>query len=287
MHDFCFTESHYIFFQNPVDLDIVPFAAGQRCPGQCLTFRPDRPTLAFLVPRGGAAAASRPIRTATLPACFVFHHANAYDDAATGDIVVDSVHMPGLELGISPESDFRDADFESSPRYSLFRTRIPMASAGDGDAVIAASTAELSPRVVEFPCVAGARFGRRARWAYAGCGLHPTRVQPLQGWAKFDTESSDTEPAALWAPGAGFFLGEPQFVARPGAAADGAGAAEDDGWLIGWVFDSGRGVSALAVVCARSMRTLALARLAHHVPYGLHGCFVPQLFGDALAAAAA
>ncbi len=279
VHDFCFTEHWAIFFQNPVDLDIVPFVAGQRCPGQCLTFRPERPTLVFLVPRRDAAA---PIRTATLPACFVFHHANAYEDAATGELVIDSVHMPTLDLSTGG-GDFRDADFESSPRYSLWRTRIPSPAASEASVVLQARTAELSGRVCEFPCVAPARFGRPARWAYAAVGLHPTRIQPLQGWVKFDTQSPGASTGAAanttWAPGAGFFLGEPEFIARPGADPAAAGAAEEDGWLVGWVFDSGRDVSAFAVVDARSMAQVALLRLRHHIPYGLHGTFTPQYFG--------
>jgi all-trans-8'-apo-beta-carotenal 15,15'-oxygenase len=284
VHDFCFTARWYIFFQNPVDLDIVPFVAGARTPGQCLSFRAARPTLVHLVPRG-AARSSAPIVIATLPACFVFHHANAYDDEETGDIVIDSVHMPGLDLDI--QGDFRDADFEASPRYSLWRTRISGAGSVSSAPVVA-RTAELSGRVVEFPCVAPARFGRRARWAYAAVGTHPRRIQPLQGWVKFDTDAAHTmtndatgasdTPHTTWALAAAFFLGEPQFVARAGAT------SEDDGWLVGWVFDSERDVSAFAVVDARSMTTVALARLRHHIPYGLHGSWTPEYFGPAGAA---
>jgi all-trans-8'-apo-beta-carotenal 15,15'-oxygenase len=278
VHDFAFTEKWYVIFQNPVDLDIAPFALGQRCPGECLSFQEQRPTRALLVPRG-AARAGEPIRAAELPlpSWFVFHHANAHDDAATGDVVVDSVHMAGLYLGIAAQGqDFRDADFESSPRYELWRVRVPPGAA-EGTGALASAT-RLSPRLAEFPSVAPARFGRKARYIYASVGTHPTRVQPLQGWAKFDLAGVDAAPGAhvpalSWEPGPRFFAGEPQFVPRPG------GAAEDDGWLCGWLFDAERRVSAFAVLDARDMRQLAMLRLRHAVPYGLHGTFVDEYFG--------
>jgi all-trans-8'-apo-beta-carotenal 15,15'-oxygenase len=281
VHDFCFTERYYVVFQNPVDLDIAPFALGQRCPGECLSFRAERPTRALLVPRGRP---DEPIRAVELPlpSCFVFHHANAFDDDATGDVVVDSVHMAGLYLGIAAQGeDFRDADFESSSRYELWRVRVPP-DAAEGTAVLASAT-QLSPRLAEFPSVAPARFGRRARYAYSSVGTHPTRVQPLQGWAKFDLDAASPNapvPDVTWFPGPRYFAGEPQFVPRPG------GTAEDDGWLCGWMFDAAKRVSAFAVLDAKDMRQLAMLRLRHAVPYGLHGTFVDEYFGPAMNAAA-
>ena len=272
-HDFCFTDTHAIFFQSPVDLDLVPFVTGQRCPGECLRFDATRPTLAFVVPRHDAAA---PVRVYQLPPAFVFHHANAA--AATdgsGDIIVDSVHLEGLALGMSPDGDFRDVDFEGVYPYRLFRTRLPTAPGGKE-----ASTAQVSPRIVEFPSVAPSRFGRPARYVYCACVTHPTRVQPLQSWLKLDMDDAaglarGDVASTVWHPGRHCFVGEPQFVAAASPR------SEDDGYLMGWIFDGERKVAAFAILDARSMTQVAMLRLKHAVPYGLHGTWVPGLTDDA------
>ena len=271
-HDFCFTETHAIFFQSPVDLDLVPFIAGQKCPGQCLHFDASRPTLAFVVPRHDAAA---PVRVHQLPPAFVFHHANAAAAAdGSGDIVVDSVHLEGLALGISPDADFRDVDFEGVYPYRLFRTRLPTTPGGK------ASTARVSPRIVEFPHVAPSRFGRPARYVYCAAVTHPTRVQPLQSWLKLDMDDAvglarGDVATSVWHPGRHCFVGEPQFVAAA------APRSEDDGYLMGWIFDGQRKVAAFAILDARTMAQVAMLRLRHALPYGLHGTWVPGLTGDA------
>ena len=53
---------------------------------------------------------------------------------------------------------------------------------------------------------------------------------PQIGVAKVDAETREVE---VWLPGACQFALEPKFVARPGAE------AEDDGWLLCMLFDSG------------------------------------------------
>lgn len=34
VHDFAFTENYYIVYNNPVDLDLLPLATGDKAPGQ-------------------------------------------------------------------------------------------------------------------------------------------------------------------------------------------------------------------------------------------------------------
>jgi len=261
VHDFCFTANDYIIVVNPVDLDLVPFVAGVKTPGACLSFNKSRPSLLLLASRHDHDAVPR---TAQLDrSTFVFHHAGAWEE--DGHIQMDSIMMDGLYLGIAPEGgDFREAEFSKSAPYRLWRTTIPLLPTPPG-VVIPATTRCLSPAICEFPTVAPSRFGLRPRFAYAALSRHPSVVQPLQAWAKFDLEMTPDALVASYEPGDSFFAGEPQFVVRPG------GTAEDDGWLIGWLHDAKNGVAALAIVCARTMSQLALLRLDQHVPYGLHG----------------
>lgn len=255
VHDFCVTQNYYVVFQNPVSLDLVPFVAGLKGPAECLLFERSTPLRIHIVPRRRAG----PVRTVTLPPSFVFHHANAYEDE-TGRIVVDSVTLPDLSNVSYDGMDFLDGPI-GDQRYTLQRTVV------DGASV---TRRELSPRVLEFPKVSPRCVGARHRYVYATGSRHPTRNQPLQSWIKIDT---DTMTETNMDFGKAVYAGEAEFVARPG------GSGEDDGWLVGFVYDSRRDLSAFAVVDAQSMSQVALLWLRHHLPQGLHGSFVGTYYG--------
>eukprot|EP00959_Pyramimonas_sp_CCMP1952_P430305 9012979-Pyramimonas_sp.AAC.1 len=53
--------------------------------------------------------------------------------------------------------------------------------------------------------------------------------------------------------------------------------AEDDGWVVGYAFNAHSGLSEVLVLDARDMSLVCRCKLKHHIPYGLHGQFVPGL----------
>jgi len=65
-------------------------------------------------------------------------------------------------------------------------------------------------------------------------------------------------------------MGKGVFAPRPTAT------AEDDCWLITFVYDEGAGTSELVVVNAQDVNTSPLARviMPQRVPYGFHGTWV-------------
>lgn len=70
--------------------------------------------------------------------------------------------------------------------------------------------------------------------------------------------------------GPGRYGGEAFFVARQ------ASEAEDDGWLLNYVFDAATQRSDLVVVDAQSMEEQARVALPTRVPYGFHTLHVPD-----------
>ncbi|HEY6598774.1 MAG TPA: carotenoid oxygenase family protein, partial [Pseudomonadales bacterium] len=72
--------------------------------------------------------------------------------------------------------------------------------------------------------------------------------------------------------GAGRHGAEPYFVARSGAQ------AEDDGYLMTFVYDEGSAKSELVIIDAQDLSAAPLAQvfLPTRVPYGFHGSWIPD-----------
>jgi carotenoid cleavage oxygenase len=52
---------------------------------------------------------------------------------------------------------------------------------------------------------------------------------------------------------------------------------EDDGVLVGFVYDAGTDGSDLVILDAASLETIAAIRLLARVPFGFHGNWVPTV----------
>jgi len=258
LHDFAITPNWCIFFQNPVSFNPLPFMLGMKGAGQCISLDAKQPTRALLIPRDG----SRSLKVLEMPPCFVFHHANAFENADGTQVTIDSVcydSFPTLE----PGQDFRAVDFGSLPPGQLWRFEMDLV----GDRV---ESRCLETRCCEFPSLHPNAVGHEHRYLYIGAARSPEGNAPLQAILKIDVQTGDRQLFDLGARG---FGGEPLFVPNPN------GQTEDDGWVLLLAYNAERHASDLVIVDARDLSLVARLRLKQHIPYGLHGSFVPQVFG--------
>jgi all-trans-8'-apo-beta-carotenal 15,15'-oxygenase len=262
LHDFALTPNYAVFFQNPVKFNPLPFIAGLKGAGQCLESDRQAPTRILVIPRDHR----QPVRTFTMPSCFVFHHANAFEEG--GQLVVDSVCYPELPV-LDPETRFTHVSFEDYPAGQLWRQRIDLDSGR-------VERTCLEARTCEFPVVNPAQVGRNARYCWMGVAAEETGNAPLQGIVKLDLHSGRRQH--LWSAGPRGYISEPMFVPRPGAT------HEDDGWVLSLIYNAERHASDLMVLDAADLRVQARVKLPLHIPYGLHGSFVPVCFGEVPAA---
>ena len=72
--------------------------------------------------------------------------------------------------------------------------------------------------------------------------------------------------------GSGRMTSEPVFVRKPGAA------AEDEGWILSYVYDPKRDLSDVVILEAQDFggEPLATIRLPVRVPFGFHGGWAPD-----------
>jgi carotenoid cleavage dioxygenase len=283
MHDFSLTERHVVFYDLPVTFDTRQAAEmtvprGLRLPARLLlsaligrvripdpvsartptgnsadrrfpySWNPRYPARVGIMPREGANA---DVRWFDVEPCYVFHPMNAYDlDSSEGD---------GVVLDVVRHARMFDTDHlgpnEGPP--TLDRWTVDLA---DGKV----REHRIDDRGQEFPRVDERRVGKRHRYGYA-----PTVGAGAEGedaLLKHDLVVGSSQVRSF---GVGKALSE--FVFHPSSP----DAAEDDGVLMGYVYDRPSDRSELAILDAQTLDQVAGIKLPHRVPAGFHGNWVP------------
>lgn len=272
LHDFVITPNYCIFFQNPVTFNPFPFVLGWRGAAQCIEFQSQAPTRILVIPRNGSGA----VQTFETDACFVFHHANAFERA--GQLVIDSICYEFFPQA-DPAHDYLNIDFNAYPAGQLCRFTVDLASRDVQRQV-------LDTRSCEFPTLHPAKVGQDYRYTYLATAHDAQGNAPLQAIAKYDLQTGERQ---LWSAAPRGFVSEPIFVpsavqpeasvSKPGNLAI-ADAEEDQGWLLTLVYNAALQRSQLVILAAENLTQgpIATLTLKHHIPYGLHGNFCPEVF---------
>lgn len=123
----------------------------------------------------------------------------------------------------------------------------------------------IDDRGQEFPRIDERLVGKRHRYGYT-----PTVLEGIEGGdclLKHDLIGGSTQSRCLGPQKA---LGE--FVFHPSSPV----AAEDEGVLMGYVYDRATNRSELAILDAQTLEDVASIKLPHRVPAGFHGNWVPS-----------
>ncbi len=260
IHDFVITENYSIFFQNPVKFNPLPYLLGISSAGQSIKFQKNQPTKIIIIPRGQKAQTEK-VRILETQAGFIFHHVNAFEIGE--EIIIDSICYQSL-TDVEPNSDYRETDFEKNAPGQIWRFNLNLSNNKVENHLI-------SDRPCEFPVIHPHNVGKSYRYLYAAGGDQKGVNAPLQGIFKYDLELGIEE---LWTAAPRGFTGEPIFVPRPNSQ------IEDDGWLITLVYDAQYHRSDVVILDGANLSQGAIAKLhlKHHIPYGLHGNFTPEIF---------
>jgi all-trans-8'-apo-beta-carotenal 15,15'-oxygenase len=258
-HDFVLTRNHLVFCLGPIVVaSPLKVLLGLRSFDGALRWDTGRPTLIVLVPRHGG---GKPRIVETEP-FFQFHFANGFEE--DGELTMDLARYPDyLTIGQALRT-FWQSDWPSQGMACLTRLRLDLA------------TGEVASRTYdtglanEFPTINPKRTGHRHRYAYILCNPADRLHGLQQQIAKVDLEGGAVRRHDF---GPDRYPGEPLFIA---IGEDG----EDDGVIVTIVFDAARQRSELVCLDARdpTAAPIFVARLKHHVPFGLHGTFTPRLF---------
>jgi all-trans-8'-apo-beta-carotenal 15,15'-oxygenase len=255
IHDFLKTRNHTIILEPPYFVPTTKLAgmlAGAATMAQSYEWHPEQPLRAHVLDAQGVQ------RTVNLPAEFLFHTVNAYEDAS-GNLVCDYFGAPDAQ---APEAWQQLPKGRPTANGACDFRRLIIKPDGTHEQRTLATVAS------EFPRINPKYSGKEYRYCYAvkmdAEEFVSTKLVKLDASTGAVTEH-DFGPGKLAA--------EPVFVPRPGAQ------DEDDGWLMTMVFDKAKGTSSLAIVSAKDgefgAATQAWIHLPINIPLGFHGDFVP------------
>jgi carotenoid cleavage dioxygenase len=241
MHDFAITRRHVLFMDLPIVFSPERLAEGHFPYAWSDAYG----ARLGVMPRGGRSA---DVVWLEIDPCYVFHPMNAFDD---GDRVV-------LDVARYPE--LWRAGAETFEPASLYRFSIDLESRKVGEQA-------LDERPIEFPRIDERRMGLPYRYGYVVGGTSVDRNPSVL--LKYDLRTGDATAHDF---GEGRAVGEGVFAP---AAAD---AAEDEGWILAFVYDETRNGSDLVILDASdfSAPPVAAIRLPQRVPFGFHGSWIGE-----------
>lgn len=237
MHDFSITENYVIFMDLPVIFDIELAMSG----GMPYRWEDEYPSRVGVMPRSTATASygSKDVQWFDVDPCYVFHPMNSFE--SNGSIVMDTARYPELWR--------QHGDFDNDA--ALHRWTMDLAAG-------AVTETPLDDRAIEFPRIAEHLVGLENRYGYAVASFGETN-----SLVKYDV-TKDKSTAHDF--GNDKIPGEAVFVSRDGGA-------EDDGWLLGFVYDKPTDSSSFVVLDAADITADPVAEvlLPQRVPFGFHG----------------
>lgn len=250
MHDFAVTARHSLFMDLPLTFSFERMQRGE----PMLKFEPELGARFGILPRYGT---GQDIKWFEGSSCYVLHTLNAYED---GDEVVllacrtkefpASFFMPPGKRPVGGDGIRK----EFAPVMYRWRFNLKTGTTRE-EAVDEAPS--------DFPRINEGLMGSQTRYGYTAGFVKGESGELI----KYDYEKNSAERHVH---GKGRFGGEGVFVPRSNAK------AEDDGWLVTYVYDQGDGKSEMVVIDARDFRGPPVARvlIPARVPYGFHGAWI-------------
>jgi 8'-apo-carotenoid 13,14-cleaving dioxygenase len=246
IHDCMITKRYVLVFDLPVTFSMKTMLAGHAFP---YAWNPGHQARVGLLPREGKGS---DIIWCEVDPCYVFHPCNAFE-TDDGQVIVDVAAHENMFAESTQGPDSKRIAFE---RWTINPTTKRVARKAVDD----------HPQ--EFPRPDERRIGKPYRYAYAV----PIRYENDQFMAAPHLIKHDLEQGTrqLHAFAEDAHPGEFVFIPKH------AGAAEDEGWLVGYVINTASETTDLVILNAQdfSGKAQAIVKIPHRIPPGFHGNWI-------------
>ena len=242
IHDMSLTQNYAVIFDLPVTLSFMALGTGASFP---FRWDNDHEPRVGLLPRNGE---GKDVIWSPIKPNYAYHPMNAYEDEQ-GNVVIDIVRYE------------RMFDQDTNGPFGDGLPRLDRWTINPKTQKISEQTVD--PRPQEFPRIHPALNSKPYRYGYA---------VSVEGYSFPSIYKHDmqTGTATQFDVGPGRHSAEPVFVPKEGAT------AEDEGYLMTYVFDERKDATDLIILDAQDLSRPAIAEvhLPVRVPYGFHGNWV-------------
>ena len=250
MHDCAITSQHTVIMDLPCVFDFGRMAEGK----SMLYFEPENGSRFGILARG---ADGKDIQWFDVENCYCYHTVNAFEEG--DEVVVEGCRSERNSIGDDEKpqaGDRRDLPMLYQWRFNL-------------------KTGEVNERALdeqwgcEFARINESFMGLRSQFTYAARIAGDTLESGFDGIIKYDLVN---ETSSHYPYGPGRLGGEPIFAPKPD------GVNEEDGWVIGFVWDEQLQRSECIVLDAANFEDGPVARIVMpaRVPFGFHSAWVDQ-----------
>mmetsp|Transcript_27616 Transcript_27616/g.82348 ORF Transcript_27616/g.82348 Transcript_27616/m.82348 type:complete len:535 (+) Transcript_27616:96-1700(+) len=248
------TERYHVLVATPFYMDLEAVMLGKGLAEGGLTSPPGEQTLFQIVNKSEPSL----VRQVATPGFLTGHVVNSYEEGE--DIVLDLTHMEPSTGGFFRRyllSNIRDKGARDAfPKSSILRFRLR----ADGSFTREPLLPQEPEDDIELPLIHPALFGRKhcVMWGVQ----FSTGGRSFASTALVKRNLCTGEKVTRFEEGR--YVSEHVFVPRPGAE------AEDDGALVGLVFDGAANETVAEVADARTLERLATMRVGLRVPFPVH-----------------
>ena len=241
LHDFNITQNNVIFMDLPAVFNLELAMTGE----MPIRWDESYPARLGVMPRNGN---DTQVRWFDINPCYVFHPLNSYED---GDKII---------IDVARFSHMWKASTMDFPPPELWRWTIDTVSGKVHEE-------QVDDRPAEFPRVADSVIGMKHRYGYLA-GMSQTKDPSEASGAilKYDRETGVRSDIEF---GRGRTGGEPVFVPAANSS------AEDDGYLMTYIYDASSDSSSFVIMDAASMDSEPVASIdLPRIPGGFHGSWI-------------
>jgi len=250
-HDMWITENYTILMDLPLYADPEVQSEGRHK----LIFNRDIPSRFAVIPRFGGA---EDIRWFEAEPCYAYHTINAWEEG--DELVLDFCRTRRPQPPSRPINGPLQSVLEYlrlDAQYYRYRFNLTTGKTTEGP---------IDDLNTEFPVINTALLGQKSRYAY-NISIENDYTLLFDGLVKYDNETGGSTQYKF---GDGRWGSEAPFAPRPG------GKAEDDGYLVSFVYDNHTDRSEAVVLDASGMDEVCRVVIPQRVPHGYHACWVPE-----------
>ena len=255
MHDFAITSRYSVFMDHPLELNPKALASG----GFLFNFAAEKPSRIGVLPRHSKDAV-QDMRWFEFPSGYVFHTVSAYEEG--NEVVLIGCRSKSIRLVDSGDTEETDHDF--LPILHEYHMNVETGECSES-ALLEVEEGE-EPLHCEFPTIHPGFITHRPRYAYCA------EMEGSQFKSCLKIDLLERKLLGRVSFGNRKYGGECVFVPKVN------GKAEDDGYLLTFVYNELSDSSEFWVMDAKTMAAepLAVVDLPERVPHGFHGLWVTE-----------